>query len=523
MKKILLCVIICTCTLMGCAPTAIAQDNQLVVAVTTEPEEGFDPCVGWGRDGNPLVQSTLLSTDAQMNFVYDLATDYFASEDGLSWTFTIRDDAQFSNGESVTAHDVAFTFETAKNSASVIDLTALNHITVIDTQTLVFELSRPEITFLYTIAQTGIVPANSYDETYSENPIGSGPFTLLQWNKGEQVIFGVNEYYYGQKPSFQRVTVLFMSEETAHAAAMRGDVDVAVTNMNLASTEIEGMKLVSFDTIDNRGITLPTIPMTGDMNTFNYPIGNDVTSDQSIRQALAYGIDRQKLVDDCLNGFGSVAYSECDGMPWSSESSIVPYDLDFANALLDTSGWSLHSDGYRYKNELKAEFKLLYNASDSTRQALSMAVASQAKKLGIHIIVEGTSWDEIDKQMHSSAVLMGWGSQNPMETYLLYHSSNKGLNYYNPEYYQNDIVDSHLEHALSQTDYNKFLQSYQMVQWDGTTGVSPQGDSPFVWLVNVDHLYFVNENLDLGHQKIHPHGHSWPIFTNLNEWTYNES
>ncbi len=525
MKKVFLVICLCLLFTVGCdaeKDNGKKDKNQIIIALGSEPEEGFDPCLGWGRDGNPLIQSTLISFDSEMNIVNDLATGYTISDDSLTWTFTLREDAKFSNGEMVTAKDVAFTFETAKNSGSAVDLTVLKEVQVVDESTVCFVLEQPQITFLNVVSQTGIVPEAYYNDNYGREPIGSGPFTLLQWNLGEQVILGVNPYYYGIQPSFERVTILFTSDETAYGAAIRGDVDVAITNMNFAQNEIEGMELLSFDTIDNRGLTLPTIENSGEVNEFQYPIGNNVTSDVAIRKALSYGINREKLVIDCLNGFGTPAYSECDGMPWSSEEAYVEYNKQLAKEILEEAGWILEEDGFRYKGGIKAEFNLLYNASDTARQALSVGVAEQAKELGIHIMVEGTSWDEIEKQMNSSAVMMGFGSQNPIETYYLYHSSNKGNDFYNPEYYENEITDQYIEEALEKSEYSEFLESYKKVQWDGQTGVSAQGEIPFVWLINIDHLYYVDENLEMGDQKIHPHGHSWPILSNLNEWTWKE-
>ncbi len=527
MKKLIILFFSCLFFLTSCAQSAnFAEQNKvnnIVIALSNEPEQGFDPCLGWGRDGNPLIQSTLLSVDSEMNIINDLATSYNVSDNSLIYTFTIRDDVYFSDGTKLTAHDVAFTYETAKKSASVVDLTVINSINVIDDYTVEFILNKPQITFLNIVSQTGIVPKHLYNESYSDNPIGSGPFTLLQWNKGEQVIFGVNEHYYGIKPEFDRVTVLFMSDETAYAGALNGDIDVAVTNINLASNNIEGMQLHSFSTIDNRGITLPTVPNTGQTSTLGYPIGNNVTSDIAIRQALSYGIDRKALVNDCLNGYGTQAFSECDGMPWASEQAYIEYDLEYAKKLLQDASWEMYNDGFRYKQGVKAEFTLLYNSADVARQSLSFAVRDYAKELGINIILKGTSWDEIDQRMHADAVLMGFGSQNPMETYYLYHSSNKGKDYYNPEYFENSTVDYYLDEALSQNNYDDFLESYKKIQYDGQTGVSAKGEVPFLWLVNVNHLYFVNDNIDIKQQKIHPHGHSWPLLSNLNEWTWNSN
>lgn len=123
--------------------------------------------------------------------------------------------------------------------------------------------------------------------------------------------------------------------------------------------------------------------------------------------------------------------------------------------------------------------------------------------------------------MFSEPVMMGWGAQNPKETYLLYHSDNSGKDYYNPEYFSNPTIDRHIESAMAALDVDEAMEHWRKVQWDGKTGLSTQGESPWVWLVNVDHLYYVKEGLNIGEQKIHPHGHAWPLVANLKDWKWN--
>lgn len=501
--------------------TTDAKDT-LTMAIGSEPDGGFDPILGWGRYGSPLIQSTLVKTNADMEIVGDLAEEYTISDDGLTLTFYLRKDAYFTDGEQVTADDVVFTFNKAKESASIVDFTVLDSITAVDSHTVEIKLKEPQSTIIYSIAKTGIVPEHAYSESYGDHPIGSGPFKFVQWDKGQQLILEANEDYYGTVPEIKRVVILFMSEDAALLAAKAGQLDVAMTVPSLATDEIEGMVLYRAQTIDNRGITLPVVPDEGKTTEEGYPIGNNVTSDIAIRKALSYGINRERLVDEVLNGYGRPAYTEADGMPWFNEKSVVEYDIEKAKQILEEAGWLLsNEDGIRRKGDLKAEFNLIYPAGDSVRQGLALAVSEQAKNLGISISVEGLSWDEIDKRMFRDAVLMGWGDQNPMETYLLYHSSNKGKsNYYNPQNYENPIVDRYLEEALRMPDLDRANEIWKKVQWDGTTGTSTLGDAPWVWLVNIDHLYYIREGLNIGEQKIHPHGHAWPLLSNLEEWKW---
>jgi peptide/nickel transport system substrate-binding protein len=496
--------------------------EDLVMAIGSEPDGGFDPVIGWGRYGNPLFQSTLVDTNSDMEIIMDLAIDYNISEDGLTWSFEIRDDAYFTDGEKVTVEDVEFTFKSAKDSGSIVDLTNMKTISQVNKNTIEFKLKRPDSSFIYTIAATGIVPKHAYGPNYGQNPIGSGPFILVQWDRGQQIIMKANEDYYGRVPHIKKVTVLFMGEDAALAAAKAGKLDVATTSANLAHQKIENMDLKVVKTIDNRGLTLPYLKDEGKTNENGYSIGNNVTSDIAIRRALSYGIDRETLVNDVINGFGRPAYTEADGMPWSNADAIVEYDIKKAKSILEEAGWiDTDHDGIREKNGEKAKFNLLYNASDSTRQALANAVSLQAEELGIEITIEGTSWDVIDTRMFSEAVLMGWGAQSPVETYLLYHSENMGKDYYNPEYFSSGRVDEYIDKAMNSLNKEEAMEYWKKVQWDGENGVATQGESPWVWLVNVDHLYYVREELDIGTQKIHPHGHAWPLLSNLKDWKWN--
>lgn len=493
--------------------TSMAK-NTVVIALSGEPDTGFDPCYGWGRFGNPLIQSRLFYFNEEMDLEYDLATDYVMSEEGTTWTITLREDAYFTDGTPLTAKDVAFTFMTAKEQGANFDLTVLDSISIEDDYTLSFHLTHPQFAFLYTVAQTGIVPSHSYDSNYGQAPVGSGPFVFRQWDKGQQLILTANEDYYGEVPSLKQVTLLFMNNTATLTAAKQGIVDVALTDPVTASggsgnNFAQPMTLHQFSSIDNRGISLPVSEEH-----------NAVTSDVAVRQALSYGIDRDLLVTYCLNGYGTAAFTECDGMPWSHPDVSVEFNPDYAISLLEQGGWHLNQEGIREKEGVLAEFTLFYYAGDSVRQALAFSVAQQVLDLGIVIHTQGSSWNEIQQNMSSNPVLLGFGAENPMETYLLYHSSNAGLDYYNSEQYRNQTTDYYLDLAMAQTSSDDAFALLQQVQWDGSTGVSALGELPFLWLVNVDHLFYIADGLSVGTQKLHPHGHDYPLLHNLQEWEW---
>lgn len=504
---------------------AQAEERDTVIVAmgtTSEPAAGFDPCVNWGCGEHchePLIQSTLLRTTADMEFENDLATDYQVSEDGLTWTFTIREDVKFSDGEPLTAADVAFTFDTALASAnSEADLSMLERVEAPDDKTVVFHLTKPYNAFLYTLAVFGIVPEHCYEAgAYGENPIGSGRYLLKQWDRGQQVILEANPDYYGKAPNIKTVIILFMEEDAALAAAKAGEVDIAYTSATYSEEKVDGYELLACKSVDSRGISLPTKPsgnsvtVEGDMV---YEGGNDVTCDLAIRQAMSYGLDRQAMIDNVLNGYGQVAYSVSDNMPWSSEDMKAPYDEQKAKQFLADGGWKdSDGDGILEKNGTAASFTVYYPSTDSVRQALTAEFSNQMRKLGIEVLYEGLgNWDELYLKMYSDPIIWGWGSNSPVENYQLYHT-NGACNYTG---YSNEETDRLFDEALAATDMDESYALWQQAQ----AAVGPKGEALWVWFANIDHLYFVRDGLKVAEQKLHPHGHGWSIVNNVDEWSW---
>lgn len=525
-----------TVLLLGCGGESAERSggtrdgDSVVIALDpgSEPEAGFDPAYGWGAGEHvhePLIQSTLTVTNTDLTIGYDLATGYSVSEDGLTWQVAIRRDAKFTDGEPLTAEDVAFTYNTVKETSSVNDFTMLDHAEAADDTTVIFHMTRPFSIWPYTMAEVGILPEHAYDSaTYGTEPVGSGRYILKQWDKGQQVILEANPDYYGEAPKMKQVTILFMEEDAAFLAAQSGQVDLAYTSATYSEEEVGGYTLAAYESVDNRGFNLPAVSVTTDSE--GRTVGNDFTSDVLVRRAINIGVDRQEMIDHVLNGYGSSAYSVCDQLPWYNEASEVAYDPEGAAALLDEAGWVPGEDGVREKDGVQAKMNLLYSNGDSVRQALAADFADQMEELGIICTIEGVGWDTAYDRALSEPLLWGWGAHTPMELYNIYHTiegntvDGKDLAQYSP--YANETVDTYMGQALAESDLEEAYTLWQQAQWDGTTGVTQEGDIPWVWLVNIDHLYWVRDGLTVAEQKIHPHGHGWSIVNNVDQWKWEE-
>ena len=508
------------------AQTATAVDkDSVVIAITpdAEPKAGFDPINGWSATGHthdPLIQSTLLTFNGDITLENDLATEYSVSDDGLTWTFKIRSDAKFSDDTPLTAKDVAFTFIKAKETVSGLDLSMIEKIEATDDSTATFTLNKPYSPLAYLIARIGIVPEHAYDSTtYGTNPIGSGPYVLKQWDKGQQVIFEANPNYYGTKPQIKKMTVVFMTEEASFAAAKAGEVDVAYTSAPYTTSSIPGYLIKAFDSVDHREINLPVLPEGSkvmDINGKNeVEAGNAVTSNKAVRQAISYAIDRQAIADVVFNGYATPAYSASPGMPWENEKAIIEYNPEKAKSIMEADGWALNKDGIYEKDGLLAEFTL--TCMDETgRMGIAMAVKEMLDKFGIRVNIKGgMTWEEIDPTTYSTPNMIGGGQHSPLSDISRFYT---GLN---RAVYSNKTVDKHMDDGLAATSMEEAYKHFKLAAWDGTTGHITDADCPWVFIVSVKHIYFMRENLKVIDNQIFPHGYGgWAICDYANEWSW---
>ncbi|MBE6498895.1 MAG: ABC transporter substrate-binding protein [Methanobrevibacter sp.] len=520
---VIIIAIIAGAVLMGGSHTERADDELVVAAYSHggEPEAGFDPILGWNYYAEPLIQSTLLKMTRGMEYENDLATSWEANSDFTEYTVKIRDDVKFTDNTTLDAEDVAFTYNEAKASGASLDLSSMDNATAVDKKTVKFELNKPDSTFIDKMAYIGIVPSDSYNnETYGANPVGSGPYKFVQWDKGQQVILEKNPDYYGKQPEFNKLTILFEQNDAAFNAVKNHEVDVGAVPLAYANETVDGYTMFLQDTIDVRGISLPMQNNTGATTEDGNPIGNNITSDKAIREALNYGIDRTAISEGALNGFG---YPNFDGiahqLPWANdEAAIKDGDIDQAKDILKKGGWEdTDGDGIVEKNGVKASINLYYPSDASERQAIAVTVAEQAKEFGIEVNATGSNWDEMDAIKSTDPIVWGFGSTDPSTMWSEYYSDQAAVGYNNPSLINNSAVDAHIDNAMK-SDRNSSFAEWSAVSWDGNTGISPKGDAAWLWVGEIKYGYFVDDSLDISNdtQLLQPHGGD--VFGNIYDW-----
>lgn len=485
-------------------------------------DSSLDPVKGAFSYGYPVINNALTKVTPESTYAGDLALDWEVSSDALTYTFHLREGVTFHDGSDFTAEDVVFTYNTVKENQGgndSVDLSRMASVEATDDHTVVFTLTEPYSSFLDQTACLGIVPSDGYDSrTFDTMPIGTGPWKVIQYDTAQKMILGANEDYYGGAPSIEQVTILDMEEDAAIASARSGELDLAMVSPNYVNEEIDGMHIENLETMDVRQISLPVTPQesyrteSGDTVT----VGNDVTSDRAVREALSIGIDRQTIIDNALNGIGKPAEGFTDNLEWGNTASYEDNRKDEARALLEAAGWEEGKDDIYEKDGLRCEFTVYAPSGDTARYQLAQAVAEEAEKIGIKIDVDQATWDELDTEAFTSGVVWGWGQYDPVVLRnLFYFGAFTGTGTANTVRYSNAEADRLIEAALDANSREASVEAWKQVQ--SVTA----NDYAYLYIVNIEHSYFVSDDLDISvdTQIPHPHGHGAPVINNMNQWT----
>ncbi|MGW4727231.1 ABC transporter substrate-binding protein [Streptomyces sp. NPDC004291] len=473
-----------------------------VVGIAYEPDS-LSPLLGYGKDGNSKIFDGLLAFDADMKLKPALARELpHVSDGGLTYTYNLRDNVAFSDGAPFTAKDVVFTYRTIldpkTNNPSRTELDALESVEAVGDDTVVFRLKYPYAPFaertVHAIAPEHVAAKQDVNTgPFTTKPIGTGPYVLTGWSKGEKLSFQANPTYWNGAPQVKKFTMAIIKDDDVRATRLRaGDLDGAILPPNLAAgfTTDKGKKTWAAKTYDYRTVTLPT--------------HHKVTGDTAVRRALDLAVDRETMVDKILEGAGKPAYGPVPtDSPWFTKGTERRHDLTGARKILDEAGWKPGPDGVRVKDGVRAAFPLWYLSGDKLRQDHALAYASDAKKAGIDITTQAGTWEVIEPRMKTDAVLAGGGSPGDpdFDQYLLLKSSLGGDGFNNMAWYDNKTVDKALEDGRRTNDPAKRHAAYDTVQRELVKNPG------YTFLTHIDHLYVVNDSWDGLSTQTEPHDH----------------
>jgi peptide/nickel transport system substrate-binding protein len=423
-----------------------------------------------------LVFSGLVTVEPETGEpVPDLAESWEISEDGMTYRFDLRN-VTWHDGQPFTAQDVVFTYDLMMNeqtrsprySRLVERITAVK---AIDTHSVQFRLVGPYAPFLSTLATFGIVPQHILvnvlpgelitDPFGISSAVGTGPFELNRWDRGERILFEANADYFRTAPEIDQYEYRVVAEETDILDGLaHGSIDwarISPAQMGAAS-----------DLRDVRTVSIPSFEMVTVVLQLD-PTKSKLFEDPAVREALMLALDRDAAVESIWHGHAEVAHGTLPPASWAYQRSDVRHDYDPTRAaeLLTDAGWATSDDGIRMRDGIPLQFGVIANGDNPTRRALAQWLVESWREIGIEAHTQFETWgtvrDNITTSRDFDALVLGYRWDIDPDQHAMW-ASDSIPDAFNLGGYVNLEVDRLLDDALATADAEDRAEMYAQVQ-----------------------------------------------------------
>ena len=425
--------------LASCAPKT-ASSTVLRVGSTTDIDS-LNPFTAFSTqayDVFQLVYDKLMDYDADLNIKPSLATDLKTSDDGKTFTYTLRSGVKWQDGKDFTADDVVFSYLLVRDNnygtygAYFKDLTE------------VVKSGDNEVRLTYSQPQTlqpgvimPIVPKHLWETVKkddlpkypNEKPVGTGPFNFVSWEKGSVATVTRNDAWWGPKPAAEKVTwTKFGSDDVVTQALRSGDIDIVAEVPPTIYNGLENAGQVTRTAMDSF-----SFHMIGfNCSTASNSKGNPLLRNQTVRQALSCAVSRQQLVELALSGYGEPGadllpptFGEFHFTP--TPEQVLDNNPAKANQLLDEAGFTERTpEGIRKtKDGAPLEFRILAIADTAVDVKAAELFTTAAKAVGVGLKTSTTDADSMGATVFNAdgpdwdIVVWGWDSSFYDPSYLL--------------------------------------------------------------------------------------------------------
>ena len=476
----LLC-FLCSGFISACTRGPAARD-EIVFALDQTPDN-LDPRIGQNAASQRiagLIFNSLVRKNDRSELIPDLALRW-EMPDPTTYIFHLRDDVKFHDGRPLTSKDVKYTFTSTLGGVvqSVKAGHPYNLITDIETPdpiTIVFKIREPFAPFVWNLATDviGIVPDGAPSDFY-RHPIGSGPFEFVRYIQDQELVLKRNESYFRTKAASAILHFKIIPEEVVIALELRkGSVDLEENS--LAPDMVEALrKEKDLNVAEVDGTNLQYL-------AFNF--GDPVFQDRRVRQALAYGIDRESIVKYLWRNQAKPASSLLPPNNWAYDPNVMkyPYDPARARELLHEAG--------------RDHLRFTYRVNNDNATAIEMAeiFQQQFREIGVTMDIQGnefaTFFADVLNGRFQTFSLRWIGANNDPDIYnLIFHSKSVPPNGSNRGRYSNPRVDELIEYARRETDIGKRKAAYAEIQ------KIVSEDLPYINLFYVDVVAVANKRV----------------------------
>lgn len=352
--------------------------GEITVGIAQDLDDSLDPyqiTAAGTREVLFNVYEGLVKADSDGNFNCAVASGYTVSDDGLTYTFTLRDGVVFHNGQTVTADDVLYSFQTC--AAASVDsslkaaLSNISSISAPDGSTVVITLGTASADFLSNAAYVYIVPANYPDQ--ATHPVGTGPFAFVSRSAQENVVLEKFAGYYGTPAYLDKVTYRVYEDATAMITALdAGSIDLCA---HLSADQVSGLGS-DYSVLEGTMNVVQALYLNNAVAPFDQ---------EKVRQALCYAVDVQGIMDLTENGHGtrvgSAMYPAFAKYFDASLSDTYSYDPAKAKELLSEAGYP---NGFSFTITVPSNYTPHVNTAE--------VIAEQLKQVGITAAIQEVDW-----------------------------------------------------------------------------------------------------------------------------------
>mgnify|MGYP001163171392 CR=1 FL=1 len=458
-------------TAAGEAPVAGApKQGGTMVWLGHQEVAGLSP-----DDAGPDVQAVMINNIHNPLVYYNefnelelvLADSYEIAEDGLTYTFKLKEGVKFHDGSDFTSADVKYTWDYYRNpdngAVRAGLFTGVSEIETPDDLTVVVKMATINAASLANWASFPIVQSTYHAEvgesTYRTAPIGTGAYKLKEWRAAEFTELEAFEDHFRGRPNIDIIRLEVVPEPSVRTIALQtGDADATVWPL-LVEDSLSFAQDPNYVVLKALGNSIKHFPLNNSLPQL---------SDKRVRQAMMYGLDRERIVADLWQGAASVAHSNIPPSSFYYDPNLkqYPYDVEQAKALLDEAGWVPGSDGVRAKDGVRLSFTMTTITGDQARRPIAEFAQQQLKEIGVEIqlaeapvasILEGLRNGTLESSIFNWTYNNGAIEPDPFSTL---HST--GGNNFNQ--FKNAEMDRLIEEGLQVVDPEERRKYYDQIQ-----------------------------------------------------------
>ncbi len=480
------------CEKSGKQETKVKENKRkesIIYSLNASPTGIFNPTVSnTVIDGNinGVVYQSMLKFDKNLNLISDLASSYEISKDGKTIVFEIKDNLKWSDGENLTVDDIIFTFysiaspsyigpsfgdiEKVRGAAEYKagKVSTVEGIEKLDNNKVKFTLMETFAPALSKIGTELIIPKHIWEKfpvnmwrnqtEAMKNLVGSGPYKMNEFKPGQYVKLERNEYYSGGKAKTKYLIFKEVNLDSIEVELKNGSVDIA---------DISTLKGIEIEDLKENGFNIYSYGLNG-IEYMGLNLRRDKFKDKRVRQAIAYGLEREMILDRSIDGKGNIVdVAILPSMKFFPKDGLNPYKYNSSKAeeLLKEAGWEDRDGDGVLENEKGEKFEISLKLANRQNQVNYIApiVQNNLKNIGIKVNIEVLDFSAVMEQVVGNHdfdmylmvnMLPVDGDPKPY-----WHSSastdEKGVYGWNISAFENKRVDELLEEGLRENDDNK--------------------------------------------------------------------